>query len=342
MVVNEPPAPEKQSAMTEDADTPARRQASAKQIEANRRNALQSTGPKTLKGKQVSRLNALTHGLRAKEVVIAGQEDPAEFEAILRELREDWQPQGHTQTHLVEQIGLAEWRLRRVPRAELGEIRTQMAMLTASESDTQAEIERAFEHPPERVPQILKRSTAGISYLREVVEAVLVELESEGEVSEETCQALDLVFGGNPDSLGTIFRDWFLEDRPDWYEEEENSDGEPTPRADKSEPDKKVTARKKLDVPKLLKIAARKLLKKRLNDLDRQERKLRKRERTDLEIAQQRLSIPMGPELEQIQRYETSIKREMYRAIDQLERLQRRRRGEPPPPTVNVKVSNDD
>ena len=95
-------------------------------------------------------------------------------------------------------------------------------------------------------------------------------------------------------------------------------------------------------MPKLLKIAARKLLKKRLNDLDRQERKLRKRERTDLEIAQQRLSIPMGPELEQIQRYETSIKREMYRAIDQLERLQRRRRGEPPPPTVNVKVSNDD
>jgi hypothetical protein len=32
----------------------------------------------------------------------------------------------------------------------------------------------------------------------------------------------------------------------------------------------------------------------------------------------------------------------MYRDIDQLERLQRRRRGEPPPPTVNVKVSNDD
>ncbi len=71
-------------------------------------------------------------------------------------------------------------------------------------------------------------------------------------------------------------------------------------------------------------------------------RRLREQETTDLEIAGQRLSIPQGPELERIQRYETAIKRDMYRAIDQLERLQRRRRGEPLPPTVNVKVSNDD
>ena len=79
-----------------------------------------------------------------------------------------------------------------------------------------------------------------------------------------------------------------------------------------------------------------------LKNLDRQERKLRKQERTDLEIARQRLSIPHGHELERFQRYETTIKRDMYRAIDQLERLQRRRRGEPPPPTVNVNVSRDD
>ena len=64
-------------------------------------------------------------------------------------------------------------------------------------------------------------------------------------------------------------------------------------------------------------------------------------ERTDFEIAGQRLSIPQGPELERIQRYETTIKRDMYRAIDQLERMQRRRGGEPQAPTLNVKISND-
>jgi hypothetical protein len=52
-------------------------------------------------------------------------------------------------------------------------------------------------------------------------------------------------------------------------------------------------------------------------------------------------AIPSGPGFERLQRYETSIKRDMYRAIDRLELLQRRRKGEPPPPTVNVNVSSD-
>ena len=54
---------------------------SQKQIAANRRNAAKSTGPKTAEGKQVTRLNALKHGLQAEHVVIPG-EDPEEFEAL--------------------------------------------------------------------------------------------------------------------------------------------------------------------------------------------------------------------------------------------------------------------
>ena len=101
-----------------------------------------------------------------------------------------------------------------------------------------------------------------------------------------------------------------------------------TATADEGDSDTKETARNHLGTT--------------LKDLDRQERKLRKQERIALEIARQRLSIPQGLELERIQRYETAIKREMRRDIDQLERLQRRRRGEPPPPTVNVNVSKDE
>jgi hypothetical protein len=40
---------------------------SYRQIEANRRNALKSTGPKTEAGKQASRRNAVRHGLTARQ-----------------------------------------------------------------------------------------------------------------------------------------------------------------------------------------------------------------------------------------------------------------------------------
>ena len=74
--------------------------------------------------------------------------------------------------------------------------------------------------------------------------------------------------------------------------------------------------------------------------LERLGRKVRRQEKLEREIELQRLSVPKSSSLELIQRYETGIKRDMYRAMDQLERLQRRRRGEPPPPTLNVNVSS--
>jgi len=199
VLVRQFPTPEQSSVAKDSESSPAPQRTSNKQIEANRRNAVNSTGPRTAEGKQASRLNALTHGLRAKEIVIPGLEDPAEFEAILTELYEEWEPEGYTELHLVEQIAVAIWRLRRGNRAELGHIRKQM------------------------------------------------------------------------------------------------------------------------------------------NDLE-----ARIYSKTELEIARQRLSIPQGFELQQIQRYEAAIRRDMYKAIDQLERRQRRRKGEPQPPTVNVNVAHDD
>ena len=44
--------------------------ASLKQLEANRRNALKSTGPRTPEGKKISCLNALKHGVYSHNVVL--------------------------------------------------------------------------------------------------------------------------------------------------------------------------------------------------------------------------------------------------------------------------------
>src|SRR5271157_4424491 len=55
--------------------------ATAAQIEANRRNAQRSTGPKTDDGKTRARRNALKHGMAALTIMpVLPQEDPKELE----------------------------------------------------------------------------------------------------------------------------------------------------------------------------------------------------------------------------------------------------------------------
>src|SRR5262249_37353637 len=88
-----------------------------KQAEANRRNALQSTGPKTSEGIEVARFNALRHGLQALKTVIPG-EDPEAWEAHRAAIVEDLKPAGAVELALAEQIAAKLWRLRRVVRHE--------------------------------------------------------------------------------------------------------------------------------------------------------------------------------------------------------------------------------
>ena len=53
-------------------------------------------------------------------------------------------------------------------------------------------------------------------------------------------------------------------------------------------------------------------------------------------------SLPSKEAVDKIIRYETAIERQLYRAISELERLQRRRRSEVAPPTINVEVSREE
>jgi len=91
--------------------------ATQKQIEANRRNAQRSTGPKTPEGKARSALNALQHGIRSSLAVIPG-ESREEFETLYDAIRDDFQPTDSMEEILVRQIASAEWRLQRMQRAE--------------------------------------------------------------------------------------------------------------------------------------------------------------------------------------------------------------------------------
>jgi len=50
--------------------------------------------------------------------------------------------------------------------------------------------------------------------------------------------------------------------------------------------------------------------------------------------------LPSLEVLDKIMRYETKLERQMYRAMNQLERFQRRRRGEAVPPPLTMDVSD--
>ena len=87
---------------------------SQRQLEANRVNARRSTGPKSALGKARSRMNAVTHGLTARQIVVAG-EKPEEFDAFREALFADLEPSGALQCELVDEIAKFQWRLRRIP-----------------------------------------------------------------------------------------------------------------------------------------------------------------------------------------------------------------------------------
>ena len=91
--------------------------ATQKQIDANRRNALRSTGPKTQAGKAISARNALTHGLRARTALLPGEDKDAFFR-LFKAFRNEYRPIGRFQEALIEQMTVAYWKLSRLNRIE--------------------------------------------------------------------------------------------------------------------------------------------------------------------------------------------------------------------------------
>ena len=100
-----------------------------KQIEANKQNALVSTGPVTPEGKAVVAQNAVKHGIFVKDLIITtgdGKEDAQEYKELLDGLILSLNPSGQMECLLVEKIAVDYWRLRRVLRFETGSIRNQL------------------------------------------------------------------------------------------------------------------------------------------------------------------------------------------------------------------------
>jgi hypothetical protein len=138
---------------------------SPRQIEANRLNALKSTGPRSENGKQQSQRNAIRHGLTA-ETVIEPLENPEEYQAFEEAIVSEYLPQTPVEQELVPRLASLLWRLRRATAIETGLLRMQGEILRAFRSSREKTVESRGRGRIARLPSPIARSAKRLSPIR--------------------------------------------------------------------------------------------------------------------------------------------------------------------------------
>ncbi len=303
---------------------------SQRQLEANRKNAKKG-GVKTAEGKAIAKYNALRHGLLAKEAVVTvgeGAEDPAEFETVAQDLKAQLRPEGTLEEMLVEKITVSYWRLRRAYRYETGLIRRELDSATdrfygqtewdgAEANKTDEEIEQEIEHEKEWIAywQKGKRDLAGLHKAGTPLEEIYGWQVNWEELGERVEDLLPEDFEWEDDGRAKQLRE-FLNSNADWSDDDiwqgliEGCEGQIEYH------------RSQIAVLE----------------------KEKEQNRQKIEVLKKLGSVPSRHELDRLLRYEGAIERQFYKALNQLERLQRLRAGDnvPAPVEVDVAVSAGD
>ena len=302
---------------------------SVAKIQASRKNALKSTGPKSIKGKSVVKWNAVKHGLLSKEVVIQageGKESNAEFSRFLAQLQVDLQPNSILEEVLVEKIAVCYWRLRRVLRCEIGEIRKDLDALSLKEIFKRLDevrFEKRFLGLDDSRHK-LEKNSLGLHYLIGVLDDVRALVEEVGHVPEEAQKELWKNFGGEEKGLSSwcfTFSQMAIEGPEKAKKDPEHYGDTPPPEACKG--------------------MILKLIDDEKEKMEALKKSIEEKEELETEAKMCSLALPAKEAMDKILRYETTIERQLYRAMNQLERLQRQRKGETLPPPITVELSGE-
>jgi hypothetical protein len=275
---------------------------SLRKLQANRKNAKKSTGPRTARGKAYSRRNAIKHGLFTHhwmEFVLLG-EDPDQYEKLLDDLSEQYRPVGRAEELEVERIAVCWWKLKRVERYEAAVTRVATRDLARKELARQESY--CAEKKQEEDAQMLQ------------FESARNQVDETGVISEELKQEIVAKAKG-------------LE--PMWSSFEQTAETllKTGPFGDVSET---FTVEERSYLLALLTLTRAEAFIKEVHQF---------RTKNINETAVAEHVIPKGENLDRILRYETAIERNLGRSIDRLDRLQRRRKGESVPPPVSVRLT---
>jgi hypothetical protein len=323
---------------------------STKLVQANRRNALESTGPRSAGGKAASSRNALKHGTFSALPAIPSVERPEDWEAHRAGILTCLAPAGALEEQLADRVALALWRMNRVARFET-------AVIAAGQEEAVERLRDAEAAP-------LSFEESGARRLRKLEEdlADRRRRQADGEALRRLLEGLPGMPDGAPAAAGEVYA---LFDGVSHHLPEEAPDFEGSlPRAlgvpGGEEPWEYAgwtagMARRGLEIlarsgrttaERLLEkgIAAnRQEIEERRADIDRlsgEAKALRRRMRAKEARARCRRAIPDDLTAQKIARYESHLSRQLYQALHELERLQARRAGQPvvPPLAVDVTV----
>ena len=285
---------------------------SRQKIEANRRNALKSTGPKTLRGKNYSRMNALKYGLFAKDLFayfMVKKENPEEFHELVTQLCDQHKPIGKAEELEVERIAICWWRHKRALRYENSEILFGQG-------------EVAIRGQVSNVRDLMMPKDLALTMLLESAEK---EIEAIGEISLELQEKM---FATDP-----LFRERWAQLQA---VTKQKHDEVVVQRAQEAGISPAVA---KEVINKSPRYASKMALTTTRRALRSIESWAKEQFESVLNVAFDRQAIPNRDALDRLLRYEAAIERDLGRANDRLERLQRRRKGEPVPPPGKIRLS---
>ncbi len=297
---------------------------SRKQLEANKKNA-QKGGVKTQEGKAIVKFNALKHGLLAKEVAVTvgeGAENPQEFNALLEDLKAQLVPEGTLEEMLVEKVAVAYWRLRRAYRYEVGLIRKKLDTATDNFYNKTSWEDKKLNKPDEEIDKEIEHQKEGIEYWKKD-RRDLSKMYKGGKSLEEIYdweENWEILY----DKVSELVPDEALDDDETWTKQLREFLNK---NKDWSDEDIWLA---------LIEICDEKVREctEEIVSLKKQKEK----NRLKLQVIKKLGSIPSKDELDRLLRYEGAIERQLYKAMNQLERLQRMRAGDNVPAPVEVDV----
>jgi hypothetical protein len=285
------------------------------------RGARGATGPRTVHGKQRSRYNAIKSGIFAKFVLLE-HESPAEYESVLNGLREDFQPQGTLETLLVENLAVLTWRKRRLLRAEAAEIGNGVEFTTLDSLRAQDRDRWDRLRAGESSDGMLRdwSNPLVVDEFIEVLKICRTRLEKFGFYKDEDPWLLRKLYGLDHDGAAPlgIFRTYKLYSKIATRAPNVNDD-RPSP----DELKKEMLGLFDEEISRL------EILKEVGEAVDKQRRGYQM-------IA---ALVPSQPVMERLLRYENHLNRAFDRTLNQLERLQRIRKGQSVPPSLRVELS---